>query len=571
MGAGVSEYWLIFRKPQSDRTKAYADRPVTHEKANGANNGYPLYHWQIDADGLQCSDGNRLLMPEELDGYVGLLSPDQLADMEINQVYRWWREYRRKHRYNRNIHKELGRELERLGRLPKTFSLFSPAVPDHLSDTILSVHDYSRMHSLNGQQTQRRLENHICLARDSSVLTDRGYVAIQDVEIGDMVLTHKGRWRPVIAKQNTGIRPVVKLSAQGVPNLVLTPDHKVWARKGDLVRERDGAERTEPDWIKAEDVLGGYVNLKLPPEEKSELTQKELWLLGRWLADGHVGARGDFYVSIGREKLADFEQMAGECAGSSCERTATQIRLKKLSSALRDALFACGSGAANKQLPAFTLSFSSDDARSLLEGYLSGDGHYMSDRKRWMASSVSKELLLGLAMLVQRVHGTIASVYPGRPPGTKVIEGREVNTKQDWILCFDLPCERRTKPFILEDGAWKKVKAVESMGEAETWNLRVAEDESYTAEGCIVKNCPLPLDLIEWVIERFSNPGETVCDMFGGIGSTAYQAIKMGRKGAMIELNELYWETAVKYLQEIEVQRSAPTLFELMELEEVTA
>lgn len=162
MGAGVSEYWLIFRKPQTDKTKAYADVPVTHDKPNGNNNGYPLYHWQIDADGLQCSNGNRLLTPEELDGYVGLLTPEQLADMEINQIYRWWREYRRKHQYDRDIHKELGRELDRLGRLPKTFSLFAPAVPDHLSDTILSVHDYSRMQCLNGEQTHRRLENHIC-------------------------------------------------------------------------------------------------------------------------------------------------------------------------------------------------------------------------------------------------------------------------------------------------------------------------------------------------------------------------------------------------------------------------
>ena len=215
MGAGTNEYWLMFRKPQTDRTKAYADVPVTHDKpaiighccqrcryqfqegdmieANPdyvsgdlllygnvagmhicpacheptnvqpiSNGGYPLYHWQIDADGLQCSNGNRLLMPEELDGCVGLLSPEQLADMEINQVYRWWREYRRKHRYDRNIHKELGSQLDKLGRLPKTFSLFAPAVPDHLSNTILSVHDYRRMHSLNGQQTHRQLENHIC-------------------------------------------------------------------------------------------------------------------------------------------------------------------------------------------------------------------------------------------------------------------------------------------------------------------------------------------------------------------------------------------------------------------------
>lgn len=157
MGSGTNEYWLVFRKPHSDKTKAYADAPVTKNKADS-----PLYWWQIDADGLQRSSGNRLLKPEEIDGYVRLLKPEELADMEINQVYRWWREYSRTHQYDRDIHKNLAAELDAAGRLPKTFSTFAPAVPEHYSDTILSVHDYNRMHVLNAKQMERRQENHIC-------------------------------------------------------------------------------------------------------------------------------------------------------------------------------------------------------------------------------------------------------------------------------------------------------------------------------------------------------------------------------------------------------------------------
>lgn len=157
MGAGTNEYWLIFRKPQTDKTKAYADVPVTKSKADS-----PLYWWQIDADGLQRSSGNRLLKPEEIDGYVRLLKPEELADMEINQVYRWWREYSRSHQYDRDLHKNLAAGLDAVGRLPKTFSTFAPAVPEHYSDTILSVHDYSRMHVLNAKQDQRRKESHVC-------------------------------------------------------------------------------------------------------------------------------------------------------------------------------------------------------------------------------------------------------------------------------------------------------------------------------------------------------------------------------------------------------------------------
>ena len=79
--------------------------------------------------------------------------------------------------------------------------------------------------------------------------------------------------------------------------------------------------------------------------------------------------------------------------------------------------------------------------------------------------------------------------------------------------------------------------------------------------------CPLPLDLIERIIERFSNPGDLVFDPFGGIGSTVYKALEMGRRGLFTELNEGYWRSGVKYCQEMELQKSAPTLFDLLKIE----
>ena len=94
-----------------------------------------------------------------------------------------------------------------------------------------------------------------------------------------------------------------------------------------------------------------------------------------------------------------------------------------------------------------------------------------------------------MAVLAQRVYGAVASVYAGRAAGQCVIEGRTVQTKQDWIFGFDIPSEgRRVKPFILEDGAWKKVRSVDAAEEdIETWNLRVEEDESFTVEGCMAR------------------------------------------------------------------------------------
>lgn len=80
--------------------------------------------------------------------------------------------------------------------------------------------------------------------------------------------------------------------------------------------------------------------------------------------------------------------------------------------------------------------------------------------------------------------------------------------------------------------------------------------------------CPLQLDIVERLIERYSNKGEMVFDPFGGIGTVPYCAVKLGRKGLSTELNYDYWKDGLTYLREIEMEVEAPTLFDLMGISE---
>jgi DNA modification methylase len=57
--------------------------------------------------------------------------------------------------------------------------------------------------------------------------------------------------------------------------------------------------------------------------------------------------------------------------------------------------------------------------------------------------------------------------------------------------------------------------------------------------------CPLQLEVIERGIELWSNPGDTVYDPFGGIGSTGHMALKKGRKTIMSELKASYYRQMV--------------------------
>lgn len=74
--------------------------------------------------------------------------------------------------------------------------------------------------------------------------------------------------------------------------------------------------------------------------------------------------------------------------------------------------------------------------------------------------------------------------------------------------------------------------------------------------------CPLQIDIVERIINRYSNPGDVVLDPFGGLMTVPMQAVKMGRKGYGIELNVDYFRDGVGYLKAAESQIDMPTLFD---------
>jgi DNA modification methylase len=68
IGFGLPEYGLIFRKPHTKTAKGgtWSDEPVT---SCVVEQGYTLPRFQIDENSLWRSDGKRLLLPWEQDGY----------------------------------------------------------------------------------------------------------------------------------------------------------------------------------------------------------------------------------------------------------------------------------------------------------------------------------------------------------------------------------------------------------------------------------------------------------------------------------------------------------------------
>lgn len=62
---------------------------------------------------------------------------------------------------------------------------------------------------------------------------------------------------------------------------------------------------------------------------------------------------------------------------------------------------------------------------------------------------------------------------------------------------------------------------------------------------------PLQLDVIDRIVELYSNPGEIVLTPFMGVGSEVYSPVSMGRKAIGIELKESYFKQAIKNLESV--------------------
>lgn len=77
--------------------------------------------------------------------------------------------------------------------------------------------------------------------------------------------------------------------------------------------------------------------------------------------------------------------------------------------------------------------------------------------------------------------------------------------------------------------------------------------------------CPLQLDTVERLINRYSNKGDKVLDFFGGIMTVPYLAVKMGRYGVGIELNSDYFRDGVAYCKQADLEKATPTLFDFLE------
>lgn len=111
---------------------------------------------------------------------------------------------------------------------------------------------------------------------------------------------------------------------------------------------------------------------------------------------------------------------------------------------------------------------------------------------------------------------------------------------------------------VVAPGSWNQMEVWDDINRMRTLNTTQVRRRQQ------MHVCPLQLDIVERIINRYSNTGDVVYDPFGGLMTVPMMAVKMGRYGKGCELNADYFRDGVGYMQAAEDEIEAPTLFDFI-------
>ena len=340
-----------------------------------------------------------------------------------------------------------------------------------------------------------------CFVAGTMVLTEHGYRPIEEIEVGDLVFTHKGNLKKVV---RTGHKEAetFSLKSSGKTETIVTGNHPYYERKRNWVSKNKTNKRIFSDakWTEVSELdKNSFIATPVIPEfyDDERLDDEALWILGRYIADGHYrkelrkeGTNHYQYqvvISVGEGKLDEFKAHVKDRHFSCYKHSQSVYRCTFSSMELIGMIeeYRIGDHSYNKQIPLKLLGLPKEKLEVLLEGYWSGDG-CVTD-KGHEATTVSEKLALTLALAIVKVYGVLPVVSRYDAPSKGVICGREVNQRPVYTIRWK---ETSRKMWFKDDDYfWGQVRSKTPVGVNVVYNLEVEDDHTYIANNAVVHNC----------------------------------------------------------------------------------
>lgn len=375
-----------------------------------------------------------------------------------------------------------------------------------------------------------------CFEAGTPVMTKYGEKPIEEVKEGDLVLTHKGRFKSVMATRSSVSNDIYRLKVCGKSTAMnVTGNHLILTNKGwvrvdelkkgyHLIATNNKAEYDDREVIfsvENDDSLKYNTGTfkRNPVTPIVELTDELAWALGFWFAEGSTSDNGVVRVtnqsegfisrwnsaisdSFGVTSLVDNPSGRNWLNGQVCNKNLQEFF---------DRTF--GKGCYTKRLTEDMMHMSEVQFNSFFQGFYDGDGFKTTPFKAFEVANT--ELTSQISLLLTRF---------GQKHTLQLRKSTKREGGYNGYICFptgDKVASVRTGIEMESGLVYYTIRSLEKLegNESTVYDLQVDDDHSFSVAGVVVHNCFLNSisDTKESLVET-RNETAWLSMMGGGVG-----------------------------------------------------
>lgn len=361
-----------------------------------------------------------------------------------------------------------------------------------------------------------------CLAKGQEVyIKNQGLKSIENVSIGDLVLTHKNRYRPVINKKKKNWRgkmTEIQYFRNDKP-IICTYDHKILIKKGKknywipaykimpgdlLVLPKDIEDRDLTELVFPQKYCSALCSvnnwgisqkkgmLKKCPS-KIKLTKEILYMFGWYLAEGCTSTKigkGAFISFSGHLKeLKTLQKIQKIFQGWNFTSTIFQSRSNAIELRVYSLDMAkffkgeFGEGCYSKKIPEWIFDLPVEKIKYVFNGYTDGDGYRRKNKLEWV--SVSKNLAYQMTIIAAKLSHI--------PSFREVHNNCNVGQYIGQITFKDSNPSNKKMNIQNKKYIYYPVKVVKNYSDKiDVYDLTIKEDHSFVTGFSTVHNCHRP-------------------------------------------------------------------------------
>jgi phage terminase large subunit-like protein len=314
---------------------------------------------------------------------------------------------------------------------------------------------------------------HYCLSPDTWVYTEDGVKQVKNFQIGDKVLTHKGRYRRVVAlKERLSDRVTITFKKIGAFPVTCSVDHPFLTDQG---------------WEDAENLVIGTKIMRPVVNESpsSPIPQLESVynMFGWFIAEGSI-RNNQVQFSGNIDETEVFENLGKLFVAYGadsyrikqvCDRGIV-LYIRKAPKVFTDVFRSMYVGPCRKNIPAWLINSPRELLMALVRGMWSGDGD-----DRGSLTTISDEIAAGALMIKQKL---------GLQQSCSVAV-KENHTLRVWgnVGLYE------GKPTNPRNGSDTSiVESVDRVGVGSVISVQIEEDETICIVGAVTHNCVMKLD-----------------------------------------------------------------------------